>query len=85
MSPNFYQLRDILSQTFFNLAKTLFIPLPNFKILDWSNLRAFVDEKIKSAKIVIFVSGRVENIVGKGENAGYQHFLLFPTMSFKGL
>ena len=24
------------------------------------------------------VLGRVENIVGKGENAGYQHFLLFP-------
>ena len=22
--------------------------------------------------------GRVENIEGKGENAGYQHFLLFP-------
>ena len=26
----------------------------------------------------IFVLGRVENIVRKGENAGYQHFLLFP-------
>ena len=25
-----------------------------------------------------FVLGRVENIVGKGENAGYKHFLLFP-------
>ena len=25
-----------------------------------------------------FDMGRVENIVGKGENAGYQHFLLFP-------
>ena len=25
-----------------------------------------------------FVLGRVENILGKGENAGYQHFLLFP-------
>ena len=25
-----------------------------------------------------FVFHRVENIVGKGENAGYQHFLLFP-------
>ena len=25
-----------------------------------------------------FVLGRVENIVGKGENAGYQYFLLFP-------
>ena len=26
---------------------------------------------------MISLSGRVENIVGKGENAGYQHFLLF--------
>ena len=25
-----------------------------------------------------FGLGSVENIVGKGENAGYQHFLLFP-------
>ena len=25
-----------------------------------------------------FDLGRVENIVGKGENAGYQHFLVFP-------
>ena len=25
-----------------------------------------------------FVLGRVENIVGKGENAGHQLFLLFP-------
>ena len=26
----------------------------------------------------------VETIVGKGENAGNQHFLLFPTMFSKG-
>ena len=26
-----------------------------------------------------FVLEMVENIVGKGENAGYQHFLVFPT------
>ena len=25
-----------------------------------------------------FVRDRTENIVGKGENAGYQHLLLFP-------
>ena len=31
-----------------------------------------VIEKLK------FVMERVENIVGKGENAGYQHFLHFP-------
>ena len=30
------------------------------------------------AQIMEFVSDRVENIVGKGENAGNQHFLLFP-------
>ena len=28
--------------------------------------------------MVEFIFVRVENIVGKGENAGYQHFLLFP-------
>ena len=27
---------------------------------------------------MIFVHDQVEKIVGKGENAGYQHFLLFP-------
>ena len=32
-----------------------------------------------------FVLGRVENIVGKGENAGYQPFLLFPKCFFKRL
>ena len=30
-----------------------------------------VNQKLK------FVLERVENMVGKGENAGYQHFLLF--------
>ena len=28
--------------------------------------------------MIISVFDRVGNIVGKGENAGYQHFLLFP-------
>ena len=49
--------------------------LPNGKILHWSK---HADDKFKVAKIMIFVLDRVENIVGKGENAGYQHFLLFP-------
>ena len=31
-----------------------------------------------------FDFGRVENIVGKGENAGYQHFLLFIRLSKTG-
>ena len=28
--------------------------------------------------MLISLSDRVENIVGKGQNAGYQYFLLFP-------
>ena len=28
--------------------------------------------------MTISLFDRVENTVGKGENAGYQHFLLFP-------
>ena len=30
------------------------------------------------AQIVRSVLDAIENIVGKGENAGHQHFLLFP-------
>ena len=35
-------------------------------------------KKKKVAEKLKFFSGIAENIVGKGENAGYQHFLLFP-------
>ena len=39
-------------------------------------LKAFADDKSNVTQNVIFVLGRVENIVGKVENACY-HFLLF--------
>ena len=55
----------------------LFNSLPNDKIFDWFKLKAFADVNV-SEKLKFFVLGRVEIIVGKGENAGYQHFLLFP-------
>ena len=48
------------------------------------------DDNTEFAKIMFFVFDRVknidrvENIVEKGENAGYQHFLFFPTMFSKG-
>ena len=45
---------------------------------DQSRLKDFADDKIIVTYLINFVLGRVENIVGKGENAGYQHFLLFP-------
>ena len=40
-------------------------------------LKAFADVKLNLAKMMISLFDRVENIVGKGENVGYQHFLLF--------
>ena len=55
-----------------------FKSLPNDKILNWSKLKAFAVDKLILAEKLKFVLGRVENNVGKGENAGYQHFLLFP-------
>ena len=64
--------------TVIHLARTKFMnSLPNDKILDGGKFKAFADIKIKSNKIMIFILDRIENIVGKGENAGYQHFLLF--------
>ena len=56
----------------------VFNSLPNDKILDLSKLKAFADDILNVNQKLKFASGRVENIVGKGENAGYQHFLLFP-------
>ena len=51
-------------------------------------LQAFADDKSNVTQNLKFVLGRVENIVGKGENAGYQHFLLilqcFQKPSFSG-
>ena len=58
--------------------------LLNNKILHMIKLKAFEDDKITVAQMMISVFHRVENIVGKGENAGNQHFLLFQSMFSKG-
>ena len=70
-----------LSHFVFNSSKqnqVLFNSIPNDKILDWFKLKALADDKLKVAKMMIFLFDRVDNTVGNGENAGYQHFLLFP-------
>ena len=53
-------------------------PLPNDKFLDWFKLKASPYDKLNINQKLNFVLERVKNSVGKGENAGYQHFLLFP-------
>ena len=53
---------------------TIFYTGPNSKQLQTTNV----------AKIMISIFYRVENSVGKGENAGYQHLLFFSTQFSKG-
>ena len=52
--------------------------LPNNNFSDWSKLKAICRQQIEMTQKLKFGLGRVENTVGKGENAGNQHFLLFP-------
>ena len=59
--------------------------LPNDKILDVTKLKAFADDKLNVTKMMISLYDRVENTLGKGENAGDQHFLLFPQFFSKAL
>ena len=49
------------------------------------NIKILQTTKCSVTKKLTFGLGRVENILGKGENAGYQHFLLFPKCFQKAL
>ena len=53
------------------------LTLPNDKSLEVSKLKAFADSIFSITNMTISLFDRVENTVGKGENTGYQHFLLF--------
>ena len=61
----------------------------NFEILDLVQFKAFADDISNTAQMVICLFGRNDNVVGKGENAGYQCFLLwshcFLNIFFHGL
>ena len=65
------------------LVKLTFTKQP-FSRLDQIESINFADAKLNAGKIKISAFERIENIVGKGENAGYQHFPLFPTLFSKG-
>ena len=64
-----------------------FNSLPNDKILDWSKLKAFAKDKINVTEKLNLVLERVENVMGKDKNAGYQHFFpqCFQKASYMGL
>ena len=45
--------------------------------MDLTKLKELACDRKNMAQNSKFLLGKVENIVGKGENAGYQHFLLY--------
>ena len=67
---------DYISAQKLNISVLILYQTKNF--LDGPNLKALADDKINVTEKLKFVLGRVESIMGKGENAVYQHFLLFP-------
>ena len=54
-----------------------FNSLLNNKFLNRTKLKAFAEGKLNVTVMMISLL-RVKNTMGKKENAGYQHFLLFP-------
>ena len=45
-----------------------------------TQVKAITGDKSSVDQILEFVFERFENFLGKGENAGYHHFLLFPKL-----
>ena len=60
-------------------------PLSNTKILNLTQVKAYADDNLKETETLKVLSGTVKNIVGKVENAGFQHFPFFPHNVFKKL
>ena len=48
------------------------------KISNWSKLKVFANDNLIVVKMIIYVLDREKTIVGKRNNAGYQHIPLFP-------
>ena len=72
---------ETLNRTTCSKATILFLPFnpfPDDKNLTMCKLKAFAHDKTNVTFMIISAFDKVENIFGKGENAGYQHFLLFP-------
>ena len=65
------------------LSSKFYLSLPNNKFSELVQIKASADDKINVREKLKFVLGCVKNITGKGENAGYQHFLLFPQCFLK--
>ena len=60
------------------VKRQCFYPSPNKKLLDLTKFNASAHDKLNITRMMISLLDRIDNTAGKEENAGYQHFLLFP-------
>ena len=75
----------LLFQQCFQKTCTADTGLPNNKVVDRFNLRAFADNKIYFTEKLKFVLWKIENIIGKRRKCCYQHFspfLMFSKVPF---
>ena len=69
----------LLMTPFTSAATTnIFLLITRRQILDSSKLKEFADDNLKFDENGRKLSKQVENTVGKGENASYEQFFLFP-------
>ena len=45
--------------------------------MQWTKIKVLTENEVNVCEVMISLSDRLENIVGKGENAGYQFFSFF--------
>ena len=61
-------------------SKTLFYNKNSQWLFILFQKKKFIGDMLNEVHMIRLVSARLENIVEKGENAGYQYFSPFPTM-----
>ena len=65
----------LVETQYFVVMSKLFTKQQNVKPVQ---IQSISKDKLKLIKTAKTVLDKIENTVGKEENAGYQHFLLFP-------
>ena len=70
--------------TMIHFDTSWFKSFPNNKILAWSKLKAFADDKMNAIHKQILVFGWEENIYGKRKKCCLPAFSPFPTIFSKG-
>ena len=68
----------LISEIYCQVKISLFTKCQSFRLVQTKSRKAFADDNLYVVQVMIYDFDNVENILGKGKSAGYQHFLLSP-------